>query len=62
MELNVLHDFKEKIARTDDGRYEVRLPWIPGADLSSTNEVFSRKRLQNKIIKSFKLQKKKKER
>ena len=37
----------ETIARRDDGRYEVSFPWIPGAELSSTNEALSRKRLQN---------------
>ncbi|XP_068671092.1 uncharacterized protein [Montipora foliosa] len=37
----------ENIARRDDGRYEVSFLWIPGAELSSTNEVLSRNRLQN---------------
>ena len=46
-QFDVLRDFKENIARRDDGRYEVSFPWIPGAELSSTNEVLSRKRLQN---------------
>lgn len=46
-QFDVLRDFKENIARRDDGRYEVNFPWIPGVELSSTNEVLSRKRLQN---------------
>ena len=46
-QFDVLRDFKENIARRDDGSYEVSFPWIPGAELSSTNEVLSRMRLQN---------------
>ena len=46
-QFDVLRDFKENIARRVDGRYEVSFPSIPGAELSSTNEVLSRKRLQN---------------
>ena len=46
-QFDVLRDFKENIAGRDDGRHEVSFPWIPGAELSSTNEVLSRKRLQN---------------
>ena len=30
-----LRDFKENIARRDDGRHEVSFPWIPGAELSA---------------------------
>ena len=46
-QFDVMRDFKENIARRDDGRYEVNFPWIPGVELTSTNEVLSRKRLQN---------------
>ena len=46
-QFDVLRDFKENIAIRDDGRYEVSFPWIPGAELSSTNEALSRKHLQN---------------
>ena len=46
-QFDVLRDFKENIARRDDGRYEVNFPWIPGVELSSTNEVLNRKHLQN---------------
>ena len=33
--------------RQSDGRYEVKIPWIPRSELSETNEPQSRKRLQN---------------
>ena len=46
-QFDVLRDFKENFARRNDGRCEVRFPWIPGAELSSTNEVLSRNCLQN---------------
>ena len=46
-QFDVMRDFKENIARRDDGRYEVNFPWIPGVELTSTNEVLSRKHLQN---------------
>ncbi|CAB3985963.1 Hypothetical predicted protein [Paramuricea clavata] len=40
-------EFQESITRKEDGRYEVAVPWIPGAVLSNTNEEPSRKRLHN---------------
>ena len=40
----VYAEFQEDITRKADGRYEVSVPWIPGALLSNTNEP-SRKRL-----------------
>ena len=43
----LLRDIKENNARRNDGRYEVSFSWIPGAELSSTNEALSRKHLQN---------------
>ena len=46
-QLDVLRDYKENVVRRDDRRYEVSFPWIPGAMLYSTNEVPSRKWLQN---------------
>ena len=46
-QLDVLRDFNESIVRKEDGRYEVAFPWIPGATLSSTNEVQSRKGMNN---------------
>ena len=46
-QFDVMCDCKENIARRDDERYEVNFPWIPGVELTSTNEVLSRKRLQN---------------
>ena len=45
-QFDVMRDFKENITRRDDGRYEVNFPWIPRVELTSTNEVLSRKRLQ----------------
>ena len=46
-QLDVMREFHENISRKDDGRYEVNVPWVPGANLNKTNEVQSRKRLQN---------------
>ena len=46
-QLDVLEEFKDNVMRQEDGRYEVRVPWIPGSTLASTNEQASRKRLQN---------------
>lgn len=37
-ELDVLRKFKDDITRQEDGRYQVRVPWIPGSALTSTNE------------------------
>ena len=46
-QLDVLRDFKESVARKQDGRHEVGSPWITGATLTNTNEALSRKRLAN---------------
>ena len=46
-QFDVMREFHENISRKDDGRYEVNVPWVPGANLNKTNEVQSRKRLQN---------------
>ena len=46
-QLDVLKEFKDDVMRQEDGRYEVRVPWIPGSTLASTNEQASRKRLQH---------------
>ena len=43
----VYAEFRENIKRTEDGCYEVAVPWIPGAELTKTNEEPSRKRLHN---------------
>ena len=43
----VYAEFRENIKRKEDGRYEVAVPWIPGAELTNTNEEPSRKRLHN---------------
>ena len=50
-ELDVYTEFKENIVRKNDGRYEVNIPWIPGAELAGTNEEQSRRRLQNMNMK-----------
>ena len=46
-ELDVWTEFKENVVRKPDGRYEVNIPWIPGAKLDETNEEQSRRRLHN---------------
>ena len=46
-QLDVMREFHENIGRKDDGRYEVNVPWVPGANLNKRNQVQSRKRLQN---------------
>ena len=46
-QLCVYKEFKENIVRQSVGRYEVKIPWIPGSEPSETNESLSRKRLQN---------------
>ena len=43
-QFDILRDFKENIARRDDGTYEVSSPWILGAELSSTNKSVMRRR------------------
>ena len=46
-QLDVYTEFQESITRGSDGRYEVCVPWITGAEVSNTNEIPSRKRLEN---------------
>ena len=46
-QLDVYKEFQESISKRSDGRYEVGVPWIPGAKLSNTNEEPSRRRLHN---------------
>ena len=51
-------EFQENITRKADGRYQVGVPWIPGALLSNTNEEPSRRRLygvERKLKQSEKL-------
>ena len=53
-------EFKENITRSEDGRYKVNVPWIPGQHLPSSNLEPSRKRLVNvckKIDRDEKLEK-----
>ena len=59
-QLDVLKEFKDDITRREDGRFEVRVPWIPGSTLESTNKQASRRRLQNvnkKLIQNPELKK-----
>jgi len=44
-EFDVYTEFKENVVRKPDGRYEVNIPWIPGAKLDETNEEQSQRRL-----------------
>ena len=46
-QLDVFREFKENVTRQEDGRYNVNVPWIPGMELTETNEAQSRKRLYN---------------
>ena len=48
-QLDVHKEFKENIVRDKNGRYEVQVPWIPGAQLSETNEAQSRLRLKRVV-------------
>ena len=43
-ELDVYTEFKENIVRKLDERYEVIIPWKPGAKLDGTNKEQSRRR------------------
>ena len=45
-QLDVHREFKENIVHDINGRYEVKVPWIPGTQLSETNETQSRLRLK----------------
>ena len=58
--LTVYTEFQENINKRADGRYEVSVPWIPGAVLSNTNEEPSRRRLhtvERKLCQSEELRK-----
>ncbi len=46
-QLEVYTEFNETIVRDSDGRYQVNVPWIPGAELTETNEAQSKKRLRS---------------
>ena len=43
----VYDEFKENIVRNQNGRFEVKLPWVPNHPEQKTNEGPSRKRLHN---------------
>ena len=44
-QLDVHRDFRENIIKTSNGKYEVAVPWVPGATLPSDNLEQSWKRL-----------------
>ncbi|CAB4016650.1 Hypothetical predicted protein, partial [Paramuricea clavata] len=46
-QLDVYTEFNETIVRDKEGRYQVNVPWIPGAQLTETNEIQSKKRLRS---------------
>ena len=46
-EWDVYTEFNEAISRNEEGRYQVGIPWIPGARLTDTNEMQSRRRLKS---------------
>ena len=43
----VYAEFNETIVQNSEGRYEVNIHWIPGAQLTETNEAQSKKRLRS---------------
>ena len=45
-QLDVCSEFRENIVKRSDGQCEVGVPWVSGAELSNTNEVASRERLE----------------
>ena len=46
-QLDVCSEFRENIVKRSDRRHEVGVPWVLGAELSNTNEMASRKHLEN---------------
>ena len=46
-QLDAYRDFQENVTRTDEGRYQVNVPWILGSTLSNSNQEPRRKRLHN---------------
>ena len=44
---DVYAEFNETIVRSREGRYQVSVPWIPGAQLTQTNQIQSRKRMRS---------------
>ena len=45
-QLDVCSEFRENIVKRSDGQHKVGVPWVLGAELSNTNEMASRKRLE----------------
>ncbi|CAB4010681.1 Hypothetical predicted protein [Paramuricea clavata] len=52
--LDVYTEFNETIVRDKEGRYQVNVPWIPGAQLRETNKVQIKKRLRSVTKNSIK--------
>ena len=44
---DIHYDFNESITQDINGRYEVKIPWIPGQEIKESNEAQSRSRLRN---------------
>ncbi|XP_028405760.1 uncharacterized protein LOC114528332 [Dendronephthya gigantea] len=45
-QLDLHKEFKENIVQNENGRYVVKVPWIPGSHLNETNEAQSKARLR----------------
>ena len=47
-DLSDIHrEFNENIVKGRDGRYEVKIPWVPGSRITESNEAQSRSRLKS---------------
>ena len=44
---DIHYEFNENITQDINGRYEVKIPWIPGQEIKESNEAQSRSRLRN---------------
>ena len=44
---DIHYEFNESITQDINGRYEVKIPWIPGQEIKESNEAQSRSRLRN---------------
>ena len=47
-DLSDIHrDSNENIVKSEDGRYEVKVPWVPGSKITKSNEAQSKPRLKS---------------
>ena len=47
-DLSDIHrEFNENLVKSKDGRYEVKIPWVPGSRITESNEAQSRSRLKS---------------